>query len=331
MIKMLIDTMGSDNGSAATVGGILMFLEKHHDVELYAVGKKEELTALEGKCQVIDARDVVPMEAGAMEVMRLKESSMIVALNMMKELNAEAIVSAGSTGGFLSAATLKLKLIPGVERAALITPFPTIIKGKKVTILDIGANNENTPEQLVQFAHMGAIYTQKVFNIKEPKIYLLSNGTEEGKGSPEGKLAYKMLVEEKMPGFKGNIEGRHALSGDADVIVTGGYAGNIFLKTTEGVAGMMGKLMKKAFKRSIFSKIGYLLARKGLKDMSETMDYDSTGGAMLLGVNGVVVKGHGSSDAYSFSCAMEVAYKMASADIVTKMKEGLSNNEKKTD
>lgn len=328
MIKLIIDTMGSDNGAEATVNGILSFLKKHNDVEVTAVGKIEELQALTGKCKLVDARDIVPMEAGALEVMRLKSSSMIVAFDTMKETGAHAIVSAGSTGGFLSAATIKLRLIEGVERAALVAPFPTAVKGKKVTLLDVGASNENTPEQLVQFAHMGAIYANKVYGVELPKIYMLSNGAEDAKGSPEAKIAHKMLKEEQMPGFMGNIEARYALTGEADVIVTDGFTGNVFMKGTEGVSSMMSKMMKKAFKRNIFSKIGYLFSKKGFDEMSAIMDYKSTGGAMLLGVNGVVVKGHGSSDAYSFSCAIEVAYKMAQADIVNKMKEGIKENAK---
>ena len=330
MLKMVIDTMGSDNGTGATVPGIITFLKNHSDVEIYAVGKIEELEPLKAYSNVtlIDARQVVPMEAGALDVMRAKDSSMLVAINKFLEIGADAIVSAGSTGGFLSSTTLKLKLIDGVERAALISPFPTKIKGKKVTVLDIGANNENTPEQLVQFAKLGKIYANKVFGIQTPNIYLLSNGAEDGKGSPTVKAAHKLLRQENLEGFKGNIEARYALDGEADVIVTGGFEGNIFLKGVEGVASMMGKMIKKAFKRNIFSMIGYLFAKKGFKEISETMEYKSTGGAMLLGVNGVVVKGHGSSDAYSFSCAMEVAYKMAKANIVEQIKEGIKENAK---
>ena len=270
MLKIVVDTMGSDNGTGATVPGIIEFLKEHSDVEVYAVGKIEELEPLKGYPNVtlIDARQVVPMEAGALDVMRAKDSSMLVAINKFLEVGADAIVSAGSTGGFLSATTLKLKLIEGVERAALITNFPTRIKGKKVTVLDIGANNENTPEQLVQFAKLGKIYSNKVFGIKEPKIFLLSNGAEDGKGSPTVKAAHKLLRQENMPGFMGNIEARYALDGDADVIVSGGFEGNIFLKCAEGVASMMGKMIKKAFKRNIFSMIGYLFARKGIKEIS---------------------------------------------------------------
>lgn len=327
MKTIVVDMMGSDEGTKATVPGVLRFLKLHQDVEVIVVGKKEELTELEGHCEIIDAPDVVPMDVGAFEVMRMRKSSMMIALNTLIERKASAIVSAGSTGGFLTAATIKLKLIPGVERAALVSPFPTKIKDHKVTLLDLGANNENTPSQLLQFGILGSIYSQKLFGIKEPKIYLLSNGVEEEKGAPEVKEAHQLMKQKNLKGFMGNIEAREALNGTADVIVTGGFAGNIFLKGTEGTASMMSSMMKKAFKRNIFSKLGYLLCKKGIDEMRATMDYKSVGGAMLLGVNGVVVKGHGSSNAYSFSCALDLAYRMAQAEIVDRMKEGLKEYE----
>lgn len=328
MIKMVIDTMGSDKGSKVIVDGIIRFIKENNDVEIYAVGKIEELEELKNYKNVIlvDARDVVPMEAGALEVMRMRGSSMMIAINKFLEIKADAIVSAGSTGGFLSATTLKLKLIEGIERAALISPFPTLQKGKYVTILDIGASNENTPEQLMQFAKMGKIYTNKIYKINTPNIYLLSNGAEDEKGSPLIKETNKLLRASNLEGFKGNIEARYALTGDADVIVTGGFAGNVFLKAVEGTASMMSKLIKRSFKKNLSTKIGYLFAKKGFDDLKETMDYKSTGGAMLLGVNGVVVKAHGSSDAYGFSCAMKVAYRMANVNIVELMKEGIKEN-----
>lgn len=325
MLRFVVDTMGGDSGSCICVEAIINFLKKNKDVEIIAVGKKEELTKLEGVCKIVDARDVVPMEAGALEVMRMKNSSMMVALKLLKEEGLDGIISCGSTGGFLSASTITLKMIPGVKRAALVAPFPTKIKGKKVVILDIGANNENSPEELVQFAHMGRLYAQGVYGINEPNVYLLSNGAEELKGAPEVKEAHKLLKENNFPSFKGNIEARDVLLGEADVVVADGFSGNIFLKGAEGVASIMSKMMKSAFKRNLWTMLGYLHVKKGIKEMSETMDYKSTGGAMLLGINGVVVKAHGSSDAYSFECAINVAKKLAEANIVNKIKEGLEN------
>lgn len=322
-MKLVVDTMGGDLGSGVIVEGILDFLKQNPNVEIIAVGRKEDLTALEGKCRIIHAPDIVPMEAGALEVMRLRNSSMMVALKLLKDEQLDGIISCGSTGGFLAASTITLKLITGVKRAALVAPFPTYIKGKKVVILDIGANNENSPEELHQFAVMGRLYSQSVFGVKEPQVFLLSNGTEEGKGSPEVKEAQKLLKD--FPGYQGNIEARVALDGRADVIVTDGFTGNVFLKGTEGIAKFMSNLMKKAFKKNFWTKLGYLHVRKGIKEIAETMDYKSTGGAMLLGLNGVVVKAHGSSDAYSFKCALDVAKKLAENKVIDKIKEGMSN------
>ena len=325
MYKIVVDAMGGDLGSSVIVEAINQFLLENNDVEITVAGKKEEVTALEGKCRILDARDVVPMEAGALEVMRLKNSSMMVAIKTMKDENLDAVVSCGSTGGFLSAATINLKMIPGVKRAALVAPFPTQIKGKNVVILDIGANNENSPEELVQFALMGKLYSQSVYGTEKPKVYLLSNGVEEGKGSPVVKQAYKLLKDSKFEGFEGNVEARYALNGEADVVVADGFTGNVFLKASEGIAKMMSGMIKKAFKRNLWSKIGYLHVRKGMKEMTETMDYKSTGGAMLLGINGNVVKAHGSSDARSFYHALRVAKKLAENDVVNKIKKGIEN------
>lgn len=326
MIKLAVDCMGSDNGPLAICEGIKNFLNNNQDVFIYACGYEKELSSLNDneRVKIVHTTEVVPMECGAMQVMRMKNSSMMKAISLFNDEHVDAAVSAGSTGGFLSLATLKLKLIPGIERAALISPFPTKT-GKPVAILDIGASNENTPSQLVQFAAMGKIYSQAIFNNELPRVYLLSNGTEEKKGSPVGKEAYQLLKASNFDGFCGNIEAREALSGVADVIVSEGYTGNVFLKSTEGVAKMMSDMIKGAFKRTFFSKIGYLFARKGFKEMSEKMNYKNFGGAMLLGVNGVVVKAHGNSDAYSFEKALDLALRMANTDIVNKIKEGINN------
>ena len=325
MMRLIVDTLGGDLGSSVIVRAIKHFLSINKDVEITAVGKEEELQELQGLCRIVKVEEVVPMEAGALEVLRMKNSSMMTAIRMMKEENLDGVISCGSTGAFLSASTVTLKMIPGVKRAALVAPFPTEIVGKKVVILDIGASNENSPEELMQFALIGRLYSQVVYQNEEPKVYLLSNGSEEGKGSPSGKEAYKLLKENNFPGFKGNIEARDALKGEADVIVTDGFNGNIFLKSTEGTAKIFSSLIKDAFKKNLWTKIGYLHVRKGIKHISDVFDYKNTGGAMLLGVNGVVVKAHGSSDDVAFESALMVAKKLAEKEIVNKIKEGLKN------
>ena len=265
------------------------------------------------------------MEAGALEVLRMKNSSMCKAISTMKEEGFDAVISAGSTGGFLSAATLILKAIPGVKRACLVTAFPTKIKGKKVVVLDVGANNENNAEELLQFAYMGKAYNQALFATKEPKTYLLSNGSEAHKGSPLVKQAHQLLLDNKFEGFMGNMEARDVLNGDADILVCDGFSGNVLLKGMEGIAKMMSGMIKNNFKKNLWTKLGYLHVRKGFKDMSETMDYKSTGGAMLLGLNGVVVKAHGNSDAYSFKSALKVTKQMVDYQVVNNIKESLKN------
>ncbi len=324
-MKIAIDAMGGDNGSKPIVDAIKEFLKENKDVEIIVFGKEEELQELAPFCRIVNAPDVVPMEAGALEVLRMKNSSMCKAVSTMKEEGFDAVVSAGSTGGFLSAATLILKTVPGVKRSCLVTCFPTRIKGKKVVVLDVGANNENNAEELVQFAYMGKAYNQALFGTKEPRTYLLSNGAEEHKGSPLVKEAHKLLKEDNFPGFQGNMEARDILKGDADIIVADGFSGNVMLKGMEGIAKMMSGMIKNNFKKNLWTKLGYLHVRKGFKDMSETMDYKSTGGAMLLGINGVVVKAHGNSDAYSFKSALKVAKQMVDYQVVDKIKETFKN------
>ncbi len=324
-MRIAVDAMGGDNGSKPVVEAIKEFKKAYPKDEVIVFGKKEELEELTSICKVVDAPEIVPMAAGALEVIRMKNSSMCMAINNMKEEGYDAIVSCGSTGGFLSAATIILKMIPGVKRAALVTAFPTKIKGKKVVVLDVGANNENSPEELVQFAYMGKAYHQALFNTPKPKTYLLSNGAESHKGSPLVKQTYELLFSHNFDGFKGNMEARDVLNGDADILVADGFSGNVLLKGMEGIAKMMSSMIKENFKKNFWTKLGYLHVKSGFKNMSETMDYKSVGGAMLVGINGVVIKAHGNSDAYSFKNAMRVAHQMVENNVVNKIKESLEN------
>ncbi len=322
MIKIAVDAMGSDNGSKIVVEAVKNFLNDYKDVEFVVYGKKEELVELEGLTKIVDCADVMGMEDGALQVMRKKETSMIKAIEGAKNDNLDGVVSAGSTGAFLTASTIYLKLIAGLQRAALVSPFPTIGE-KSVILLDIGANNENTAEHLLEFAKLGKVFSKVYNDVEKPRIYLLSNGAEEKKGSPLIKEAHQLIKNSNLEGFKGNMEARYILSGDADVVVCPGFDGNVVLKNTEGTAKLFSNLLKKAFKKNIFTKIGYLFARSGIKEMQTKMDYKSYGGAMLLGVNKVVVKGHGSSDARAFYHAIRVTYELIKKDMITKIKEEL--------
>ena len=320
MKKIVVDMMGSDLGLEATKPGVELFHAKHPDVELILVGKEDELKDIP-YAKIVNATDVVPMTCGALEVIRRKESSMVVALNTMKEEGADGIISAGATGAFLSASTLMLKKIPGVQRPALVTAFPNIESDGYTTLLDVGASNVNTPEELAQFAYMGTLYSRAVYKIENPRVRLLSNGSEEGKGSPVGKEAYALLKEDKKVNFQGNIEGDKLLKGLADVVVSDGFTGNVMLKTTEGTAKGMGKLLKKGFLSKLRCKIGYLFAKPAVKMLTDKLDPSNVGGAMLMGVNGAVVKAHGNSTGKSFASAMEVLYRLIEGDTTNKIKK----------
>ena len=321
MVKLVIDMMGGDNGAAATVEAVKKFLAAHDDAEIIAVGDEKTLEPIKDLVKIIPSQSVLPMECGVMQAMRQKDSSVYKAVSAVNEEKADGVISAGSTGAFLSLATLITKKIEGVERPALITPFPTKVMGKNVVLLDVGASSENSPEDLKQFAVMGDAYYKVVYGKENPNTYLICNGTEEGKGNDLSKKTYALLKEDS--NFKGYIEGRHVLDGDADVVVFDGFTGNIFLKTAEGVAKMMGGFMKDAFKSSFRSKMGYLLAKKGFKPMLATMDYKRVGGALLVGVNTVAVKAHGNSDPDSFCAAINVMYELCKNKIVDKIKENL--------
>lgn len=327
MIKLVIDMLGGDNGIDVTIGGVKLFVKDHDDASLILVGDEEKLIEFKDNpnVKIVHATEVLPMECSVMEAMRNKESSINKAVYALKENNGDAIISAGSTGAFLSLATLIIKKIDGVSRPALITPFPTKVEGKYVILLDVGASAENTAEELYQFAKMGSAYYSVKFNEKEPKVYLISNGSEEGKGTPILKEAYAMLKDDK--NFKGYIEGRYVFNGDADVVVFDGFTGNVFLKTSEGMAKMMSGFIREAFMSNLGTKIGYLFAKKGFDDLSKKMDYKKVGGALLLGVNTVAVKAHGNSTDDSFYHSMCLAYDLAKEDIVNKIKTTLKKGE----
>lgn len=329
MRKFVIDMMGSDAGSAMTLAAVKTYHKLHPEDALILVGKTEEFQEAASFATLVHASDVIEMEAGALEVIRRKESSMVVAMHTLLEQHADAVISAGSTGAFLSAATLILKRIPGVLRPALVTGFPNLGRGNFVTLLDVGASNTNTAEEIAQFAYMGSLYSQGAYGIEKPIVKLLSNGSEEGKGSPVGKEAYPLLKADPKVDFQGNIEASQIFAGSADVVVTDGYTGNIMLKSFEGMAKAMGKLMKQGFTKNFKTKMGYLLAKSGIDTIKDTMNTKKVGGAMLLGVNGLVVKAHGNSDPEAFESAMEVAAKLTDAKMIEKIAAGFAKVEQK--
>lgn len=324
-MKFVIDMMGGDNGLKATIPATKELIEKHKDVELFLVGDLKELEEFSNKDKIhlIESKTVLAMDVDPMTALKQSDSSLMVGIKTFLENKCDALISAGSTGAILSAAIFKIKRLPKITRPCLITSFPTLKDNKKFVVCDLGANSANTKEELNQFALMGSLYYSIIYGEKNPSVYLLNNGTEEEKGNEVTKEAYQLLKENKSINFKGNIEGRDPLFGNIDVLVADGFTGNIFLKSVEGTAKVMSQMIKEAFKKNLLTKIGYLFSKKGIDGIKTKMDYKNVGGALLLGVNGIVIKAHGSSDARSFMSALENAYKLAKVDIVNKIKEEL--------
>ncbi len=326
-MKLAIDAMSGDLGSHEVVEACKMFVKDHGDVTLYVVGKQEELEKLKdlANVEIVDAREVVKMTDSPLGVRRQKESSMVKALMMARKDEVDGVVSCGSTGAFFTGAMLFVKRLEGVERSCLMAVLPTF-NSKGSCLLDVGANAENTAEQLRQFAIMGSVYAKYVRHINKPSVRLLNIGAEDHKGDQVHQDAYKLLKEEKAIQFDGNIEGRELLDGNCDVIVSDGFAGNIALKSMEGTALGLMKVMKKAMLGSTKSKLGALLIKDNLKKELSAFDYKSVGGALMMGFSKAIVKAHGGSDARAVRSAMELAYTMVAEDVVTKMKEGLTQS-----
>ena len=317
-MKIILDAMGGDHAPEAPVLGAIE-AAKAYGMEITLVGrgeailevmKKHSIETLPEGMEIANADDVVDMhDDPAAVVHKRKNSSMIVGLRMLADGLGDAFVSAGSTGALLTGATLIVKRVRGIRRAAMAPAMPNKLGGKTV-IVDCGANAECTPEFLMQFALVGSAYAKKSFGIANPKVGLLNIGTEDSKGTALQKETYAMLQDAHKEGlinFVGNVEARGVPMGEVDVVVCDGFNGNVLIKTIEGTAMFMGSLMKKMFKKNIFSKIGYLLCQSGVKDMLKLMDYREIGGTQFLGIKKPVIKAHGSSDALAFRNAVKQA------------------------
>lgn len=323
-MKLAIDAMSGDLGSTIVVEACLSFLKKNTTDELYVVGKLKELEALNNQPRVtlVEANDVLEMTENILAIRRKKESSMVKTMLLAKEGVVDAVVSCGNTGAYYASAMLFIKRLEGIEKSCLMVQMPTA-DGKGVLMLDVGANAENTPEQLRTFAIMGNIYAKDVRNIASPKIGLLNIGSEEHKGDEVHHQAHMLLKETNGIQFIGNIEGRDIISGDVDVVVTDGFSGNIALKTLEGASSTLMHSLKDALMVSLSGKIGALFAKKSLKQLKDTFNSDTAGGALMMGFVKPIIKAHGASNAKAFENAMLLAVKMVESNVVEKIEIGL--------
>ncbi len=335
-MKIILDAMGGDNAPQAPVLGAVD-AAKDFGAQITLVGrgadilnvlKENGIDDLPTGITIADAEDVVDMHDDPASVCRKKKnSSMVVGLRMLSEDQGDAFISAGSTGALLSGATLIVKRVKGIRRAAMGPCMPNKAGGKTV-LLDCGANAECTPEFLLQFGLVGTLYARKTLNIENPKVGLLNIGTEDSKGTPLQKEAYALLTnahEKGLINFIGNVEGRDVLLGGVDVVVCDGFSGNVLLKSIEGTAMFMGSLMKhKIFKRNALSMIGYLFCKKGVDEVMKMMDYREIGGTQFLGIKKPVIKAHGSSDRLAFRNAVRQAMEAAKNDMSVELEQSLA-------
>lgn len=332
-MKIAIDGMGGDNAPQAVLDGVMQAQKQYPEIHYYITGP-EELIKKEienydidkSKITIVDAKEIITTnEHPVMAVRKKKDSSLCKALSLVKSGECHSIISAGSTGAFLAGCTFIVGRIKGVERPALAPIMPG--KNGSFMIVDVGANVDCKPNYLLQFANMGKIYYQNVFNMPNPKIGLLNIGEEEEKGNELTKQTYKLLKEEKKLNFIGNIEPREIPQGDCQVIVTDGFSGNTALKMYEGVAKTLLSMMKEEILTSgTLSKIGAILLKPVFKKLKVKFDYKEYGGAPFLGVNGICIKAHGSSDGKAFKSAIIQTKKFYDAEVLEKLKEEIQNN-----
>ena len=324
-MRIILDAMGGDNAPQAPVLGAIE-ANKTFGAQITLVGRGEDILDVLRKngietlpqgVEVANADDVVDMHDDPGSVIhKRKNSSMIVGLKMLADGQGDAFISAGSTGALLTGATLLVKRVKGIRRAAMAPSMPNKAGGKTV-ILDCGANAECTPEFLLQFGLVGSAYAKNVLGIENPRIGLLNIGTEDSKGTALQKEAYGLLKsagEQGLIRFVGNVEARDVPLGVVDVVVCDGFAGNVLLKSIEGTAMFMGSLMSKMFKRNILSKLAAALVMKDIKGIKKMMDYREIGGTQFLGIKKPVIKAHGSSDALAFRNAVKQAQDAAQRD-----------------
>lgn len=329
-LTVAVDAMGGDVGVGVTVPAAVDFLDRHPDVRLILVGQpdaiEDELTRLarprSGRLTVHAASQVVAMDDSPQSALKnKKDSSMRVAINLVKEGLAQAAVSAGNTGALMATARFVLKTIPGIDRPAIAKLLPTM-KGESC-VLDLGANVDCTPEQLLQFGIMGATLIEGVTGRNNPTVGLLNIGSEEIKGNDTVKQAAELLRNSSL-NFYGNVEGNDIYLGTVDVIVTDGFTGNVALKTSEGLAHMVGALLKQEFGRNLFTRLSALAALPVLKHFKKRLDSRRYNGASLVGLRGIVVKSHGGTDSLGFGYAIEEAVAEVRGNVTGHIQEQVS-------
>ncbi len=327
-----VDAMGSDRAPKPEVEGAIL-AARHHNARVLLVGQEEVVraelhhhpSARHLPIEIVHASEVITMDEKAAQAVRSKrDSSMRVGLRLVRDGQASGFVTAGNTGAAMATAKMVLGALPGVDRPALAAVFPTAA-GTAAILLDVGANVDSKPQNLQQFAIMGEIYFRTIFQGRffsshKPRVGLLSIGEEETKGNELTRESYKLL--KQLPiNFIGNVEGRDLYNGNVDVIVCDGFVGNVALKISEGLVETVRSMLKESLQETITRQVGYLLARKAFEDFKKRLDYTEYGGAPLLGVKGVALVSHGSSNANAIKNAVRVAAEFAHAKLNQKIEQ----------
>jgi len=330
-MRIAVDAMGGDKAPGVIIAGAIQAAQEY-EIDIILVGKKdliEKKLAVYKKVpkniSVLNAEEVIEMnESPAVSVRRKKDSSINVAVKMVKEKKADAIVSAGNTGAVVCAASLFLKSLPGIARPGISVLVPTL-KGM-IQLIDVGANIDAKPEHLLQYAIMGSVYTNAVLNRDNPKVGLLNIGEEETKGPEFVKETFKLLEQNKNINFIGNVEGRDIFTGNCDVIVCDGFLGNVVLKVSEGLADTIKEMLKRKLSSNIVTKFGALLAASAFRSLKKDIDYSEYGGAPLLGIDGVCIIAHGGSSAKAIKNAIRVSREYLLHNVNQHIIELVTNN-----
>ncbi|NPA27208.1 MAG: phosphate acyltransferase PlsX [Chloroflexi bacterium] len=328
-MRLVLDAMGSDHHPRPEVEAAVRAARQWPEDVIYLVGQRDQVLPLleplhpPANLRFVHAPEVFEMTDKPGETVRRKpNTSMAVGMRLVKEGEADAFVTAGNTGGALANALFLLGRIRGVRRPGLIAPFPTRTGGQ-VLVIDVGANAECKPEYLVQFAHMGSVYAQFVLGVARPRVGLLSNGEEAGKGNDLVKATYPLLAESGLH-FIGNVEPKETFGGEVDVVVTDGFTGNVFLKTSEAVAKLLTDVLKEQLLASPRTKLGALLAKPAFDHLKAMLDPRRQGAVPLLGINGLVFVGHGRSDADALFSALRSARRAVASQLLERLREAIA-------
>ena len=335
-MRIVVDAMGGDFAPKVNVDGSIDALREFSDMEITLVGPQElvektigeyadqqALSGVRSRLSVVDAPEVITTEEHpVMALRRKKNSTFCVGMDIVRRKEAQAFVSAGSTGALMAGAMFKIGRIKGVARPALATLLP--VPNRPMLMVDAGANVDCKPDWIVQFAMMGSVYMQKVMGIDQPDVGLLNIGVEDAKGNEQTQAACALMRRKQPFHFIGSVEARDALAGTCDVLATDGFAGNVLLKNTEGVIAMLFGLLKGGLMSSTKGKIAALLAKDTFKALKNSFNSEEVGGAPLLGVEGVVIKAHGNSQARAIFCAIRQARTVVETGVVDLIREGVA-------